>query len=187
MVTIKASHLAGPTDASDSTPPERSMQTPTPERPDTVTRLQAVYGPPSQAGFGSAVFFVPLAAGDDLTGAALAHYRTFVGARWERPGEQAWMEPWRQVYVRPAGAQADIAAELRAISDPDALRSVPMFLDAIDDPEAARAALGAAFDAPAVGELRVFNLGDGGAMSGLLIAARHAPGGAAILLVFLMD
>jgi hypothetical protein len=94
---------------------------------------------------------------------------------------------WRQVYVRPGGTRGDIAAELRGIADPEARRSVPMLLDAIDNPEAARAALSAAFDDPAVADLRVFNLGDGAALSGLLIAARHAADGAAIFLVFLMD
>jgi hypothetical protein len=163
------------------------MQHPAPERPDNVIRLQAAYGPPSQAGFGSAVFLEPDTGGDDLTGAALARYRTFLGALWERFGEQAWLGPWRQVYARPGGTRGDIAAELRGIADPEARRSVPMLLDAIDNPEAARAALSAAFDEPAVAELRVFNLGDGAALSGLLIAARHATDGAAIFLVFLLD
>ena len=47
-------------------------------------------------------------------------------------------------------------------------------------------ALSAAYDGPAVTELRFFNLGDGGAMSGLLIAARR-DSGQATFLVFLMD
>jgi hypothetical protein len=40
-------------------------------------------------------------------------------------------------------------------------------LDDVERPDAARAALAAAFDDPAVADLRVFSLGDGGAMSGL--------------------
>ena len=40
-----------------------------------------------------------------------------------------------------------------------------------------RAALAVAFDDPGVTELRVFDLGDGEAMSGLLVAGRHATAG----------
>jgi hypothetical protein len=49
-----------------------------------------------------------------------------------------------------------------------------------------QAALSAAFDDPAVRDLLVFNLGDGGAMSGVLFAARRV-NGEATFLVFLMD
>lgn len=81
----------------------------------------------------------------------------------------------------------DIVAELRAISDPDAAQSVPMILDNIDNAEQARTALATAFDDPAVSEVRVFNLGDGGAMSGILIAGRLQVTGKVIVLVFLLD
>jgi hypothetical protein len=42
-------------------------------------------------------------------------------------------------------------------------------------------------DDPAVTELRVFNLGDGGAMSGILVAGRRAGTADATFLVFLLD
>jgi hypothetical protein len=159
----------------------------TPEHPDYVSQLKAAYGGPSQQGFGSAVFFQTLADTDDLTQASLSKYQMFVGKRWERYGEQAWMGPWRAVYARKAGATPDIVAELRAIADPDTRQSVPMLLDDIDGAEAARAALSAAFDDPAVTELRTFSLGDGEAMSGLLIAGRRGASGETTFLVFLMD
>ena len=158
-----------------------------PERPDYVTRLEAVYGGPSQSGFGSAVFHATLPGGDDLTQGALAQYRTFVGPLWERYGEAAWMGPWRAVYARAPGAKPDIEAELRGIADREAHLSVPMILDDLEGADAARAALSAAFDAPAVTELRVFNLGDGAAMTGLLVAGRRGADGATTCLVFLMD
>ncbi len=87
--------------------------------PNAVANLEAVYGAPSQAAFGSAVFSEKLTATDNLAQAALAKYRYFVGDLWERYGEQAWMGPWREVYTRKAGADRDIAAELRAIDDAD--------------------------------------------------------------------
>ncbi|MFM1891495.1 MAG: hypothetical protein RLZ44_572, partial [Pseudomonadota bacterium] len=119
--------------------------------------------------------------------AALAKYRGFVGKLWERYGEQAWMGPWKEVYLRQPGTRPDIGAELRGVTDPDARLSVPMILDDIEDAPAARAALAAAFDDPAVTELRAFNLGDGAAMSGLLVASRRAASGEATFLVFLLD
>jgi hypothetical protein len=162
---------------------ERGMS----DKPDYVTALQAAYGEPSEQGFGSAVFWQAVPGGDDLTQAALSAYRTFAGKLWERYGEPAWMGPWREVYRRPAGAKPDIVAELRGISDPEAQLSVPMILDVVESAEAARAALSATFDDPAVTELRAFNLGDGGAMSGLLVAGRRTPGGESTFLVFLVD
>ena len=146
-----------------------------------MANLEAVYGAPSQAAFGSAVFSEKLTATDDLAQAALAKYRYFVGDLWERYGEQAWMGPWREVYTRKAGADRDIAAELRAIDDAEAALSALMILD-IDN-----GALLAVFDDPALTELRVFNLGDGAAMSGLLVAGQYAATNEVIYLVFLMD
>jgi hypothetical protein len=156
-------------------------------KPQYVAALEAAYGAPSQAGLGSAVFHMQMNAGDDLSKAALAAYRYFVGELWERWGEAAWMGPWKEVYVRPTGARPDIVTELRGIQDADAALSAPMILDSVQNAEKARAALAAAFDDPAVTELRVFNLGDGGTMSGILAAGRRGAAGEATFLVFLMD
>jgi len=156
-------------------------------KPPYVAALEAAYGAPSQAGFGSAVFYEPISAGDDLAQAALAKYKYFTGELWERWGEDAWMGPWKEVYTRQTGANVDIVAELRGIADPDAANSVPMIVDNIEGADKARAALAAAYDDPAVTELRVFNLGDGEAMSGLLVAGRRQATGVATFLVFLLD
>ena len=156
-------------------------------KPAYVTRLEAAYGQPSQAGFGSAVFYESSRAIDDLGKMALAKYKYFVGELWERYGEDAWLGPWKQVYTRPAGAKPDIVAELRGITDQDAAVSTPMILDVVENADAARSALAAAYDDPAVTELRVFNLGDGEAMSGLLVASRRQGAGEATFLVFLLD
>ncbi len=155
--------------------------------PAYVAALQASYGPPSQEGFGSAVFYDMQSTDVDLTALALAKYQYFVGDLWDQYGEDAWLGPWYQVYTRPAEATPDIVGELRAIADPDAARSVPMILDAIDGAVQARAALAAAFDDPAMNEVAVFNLGDGGAMSGILVAGRRPDTGEALFLVFLLD
>jgi len=153
---------------------------------DPVAALQAAYGPPSQAAFGSAVFYEPQPGDADLEALALEKYKYFVGDLWDRYGEAAWMGPWRQVYARPAGATPDIVAELSAIDDFDASLSVPMILEAVDEAEQARAALSAVYDDPAMAEVAVYTLGDGGAMSGLLVAGRRTTGDA-VFLVFLLD
>lgn len=153
-----------------------------------VEKLETAYGPPSQKGFGGAVFHEVLQPADDLATAALAKYRHFVGRLWSRFGEQAWMGPWREVYARPSGAGRDIVAELRGIEDAEAKRSVDLLLDAMENAAEARAALAVAFDDPAEKELRVFNIGDGAAMSGLLVAGRRAAAGdGATYVIVLMD
>lgn len=156
-------------------------------KPKQVIDLEAAYGAPSQAGFGSAVFYAQLDVADDLEKVALEKYRCFTGDLWERYGEDAWMSPWKEVYARKMNATHDIEVELRGIKDPDAAISVPMILDNIEEAEKARAALSTAYDDPTMTELRVFNLGDGGAMSGLLIAGRQNESGEGTFLVFLMD
>jgi hypothetical protein len=156
-------------------------------KPEYVNALEAAYGAPSQAGFGSAVFYEHMKADDDLRQAAIEKYRYFVGELWERYGEEAWMGPWKEVYSRKAGVQHNIVAELRNIKDPDAAISVPMILDNIEGADKARLALSTAYDHPLVTDIQVYNLGDGGAMSGLLIAGRRNETGEAIFLVFLLD
>ena len=155
-------------------------------QPDYVTALQAAYGAPSQAAFGSAVFYEQAIA-DDLEQAALAKYRYFVGGLWEQYGEVAWLDQWKKVFARQPDAKADIVAELRGIANHTTQLSVPMILDAVQDMEQARAALSTAFDDPVVTEVLVFNTGDSGAMSGLLIAGRRGATGEATFLVFLLD
>ena len=155
--------------------------------PVYVTALEAAYGAPSQAGFGSAVFYEPIKAGDDLAQAALAKYKYFTGELWERWGEAAWMGLWKEVYSRQPGAKHDIVAELRGLADRGARLSASVIPDDVENAEAARAALSAAFDDSAVTEFLVYNVGDGGAMAGLLVAGRRAETGEATFLVFLLD
>ena len=156
-------------------------------KPNAIIKLETAYGSPSQAGFGSTVFYEQNKSDDDLEKLALEKYRYFVGNLWERFGEDAWMAPWKQVYARKSGEKHDIVAELRGITDPEAAISVPMILDNLEGAQAARAALSRVYDDPAITDLSVFNLGDGGAMSGILLAGRNQNTGEIVLLVFLMD
>ena len=117
---------------------------------------------------------------------ALEQYKYCVDELWEQYGEKAWILPWKEIHSRPPATKANIVAELRAITDLYATLSVPMILDNIEGAQEACTALSAAYDAPAVTELRVFNLGDSAAMVGILIAGRCITG-EAIFLVFLVD
>lgn len=156
------------------------------KKPDYVIQLETAYGTPSQAAFGSAVFYETAKATDNLERKALEKYKYFVGELWERYGEDAWMGAWKEVYARPAGIKPDIVAELQGISDPNAALSTPMILDVVENAPAARRALSNAYDDKSVLELKVYNLGDGGAMSGLLITGRRS-NGETTFLVFLYD
>jgi hypothetical protein len=155
-------------------------------KPEYVTQLETAYGAPSQNGFGSAVFFEQLKGTDKLEEAALRKYKYFVGEIWERFGEEAWMSAWKEVYTRPKGAEGDIVTELRGINDMDASISVPMILDVVKDSEAARQALANAYNDKFVADLVVYNLGDGEAMSGLLVAGKRS-NGETTYLAFLYD
>ncbi len=140
-------------------------------------QLEAVYGGPSESGFGSAVFRLPAAdTADDLDAAAEAIYRRFVGDAWKLGGDDAWMGPWKCVYERAAGTEPAIVAELRGIDDQAAKGSIPLLMDLLPDPGAAEQALSAAFDEPGMAAVRVYNIGDGAAMSGIILAGEKDTG-----------
>jgi hypothetical protein len=164
------------------------MSTPTDPsegKPDHVTELERIYGAPSNSGFGSAVFYEPSTSEGDLEAIALKYYRYFLGDLWSRFGEEAWMNHWQRVYRRDPSHPPDIVAELRAIADPDVRSAVSLLLETVEA-ERSRQALAIAFDDAGVKELDIYRLGDGEAMSGLLVAGRrHA--GERIFLVLLMD
>ncbi len=153
-------------------------------KPGYVTVLEAAYGAPSQAGFGSAVFFGMDASDHEET--ARDRYKYFLGKNWEQFGEKVWLKQWKRLYARHVNTKHDIVAELQAISAAEAKLSVPMILENIENADAAVKALSAAYDDASVAQLLVFNIGDGEAMSGILVAGRRV-NGETTCLVFLMD
>jgi hypothetical protein len=152
-----------------------------------VIDLQSVYGVPNQAGFGSAVFDARIEPGSALEAVARDCYQHFVGKLWEKYGESAWMSTWKQVFDRPNGIQPDILAELRTIADMPSSEYLPiLLLTETNDNDHAQQALAAVFNDPQITELKVFSIGDGAAMSGLLLAGSRATGETTIL-VSLLD
>ena len=63
---------------------------------------------------------------------------------------------------------------------------MPLVIEVMDDAQAAKKALAGAYDDPQVADLRIYNIGDGEAMSGLLVAGLRQ-NGEATFLVALMD
>lgn len=154
--------------------------------PKPVSDLVALYGAPSQSGFGSAVFYEVIEPGSDLEPVALRFYRYFVGKLWEQFGETAWMSAWKSVYVRPGSVQPDIVTELNTIADSASAQFVPILLLAeTDDDASAQQALSAVYDQPEVVDLRVYAICDGGAMSGLLLIGSRTTGETTILISLL--
>lgn len=155
--------------------------------PAYFTDLVKLYGAPSQSGFGSAVFYDQIEPGSDLEPVALHYYQHFVGKLWEQFGSDVWMSAWKQVYARTGGATPDIVTELKAIADPAAVNYVPiLLLEETDDYAKAQQALATVFNHPEVTDLRVYAIGDGAAMSGLLLAGSRSTGETTIL-VSLLD
>jgi hypothetical protein len=135
--------------------------------------LEKVFGPASASGFGSAVFSEAATPLISLDSVALKHCKAFLGVKLTPQTEAIWMNEWRRVYVRGRESKAGIQNELLSIADPDAKRSVPLLTELIEDADRARLALSGAFDHPDVQELAVYKLGDGEAMSGIMISARY--------------
>ncbi len=153
--------------------------------PDDFQALQAVFGQPSQGAWGSAVFVSRIEGRDDLEARALETYRTFVGDAWERFGADAWMSGWRLEHERSGGG--DTVAALEGSGSVAVRSAADILVNAGPAPaDEARALIKRAFDAPDTDIVRIYEVGDGGAYSGLLIGARRASGDAAFL-VFIMD
>jgi len=133
------------------------------------------------------VFYEVMKPSVNLESVALQYYRYFVGDLWDRFGEVAWMSSWKQIYTRTRSDKPDIVAELRAIADPDAAQFVPILLLTVNGHgDQAKIALADAYNDPEVDDLRVYTIGDGAAMSGLLLAGCRTTGEVTIL-VSLLD
>jgi len=78
------------------------------------------------------------------------------------------------VYERSPGNAADILSELNNIKDADAKRSVPLLTELVENAEQGKLALAAAYNHPEISQVQLFSVGDGEAMSGLLLCGLFA-------------
>ena len=134
-----------------------------------IEALEKVYGKPNSTGFGSAVFFDDSKQNADLASIALDVYKLFIGEKWNAETETTWMSAWKKVYERSPGNAADILSELNNIKDADAKRSVPLLTELVENAEQGKLALAAAYNHPDISQVELFSVGDGEAMSGLLL------------------
>ena len=156
-------------------------------KPYYVVALERAFGEPSQSAFGSATFFVPAAKqSQSLEVDAAAIYRHFIGEAWERLGETNWLNEWSCVYVRQQNSSLGIVVEMKSINDREARQSIGLLLENTEDSIASSDAIQTAFDHALVSELRIYKIGDGSALSGILIAARLLDTGS-LFLALLMD
>lgn len=133
--------------------------------------LEKVYGKASDAGFGSAVFHEATDKKSMADSIALTHYKRFLGSKLTGDGGTAWMKNWKVVYTRPGNQKGDILRELASVADPQARVSIPLLTELIENADAGRDALAAAFNHAEVRQLCACNIGDGEAMSGILVTA----------------
>ncbi len=134
-----------------------------------IEALEKIYGKRSSTGFGSAVFYDHSKQNASLSSIALDVYKLFMGEKWKAETESTWMSTWKLVYERSPGKAADILNELNNIQDADAKRSVPLLTELIENAEQGKLALAAAFNHADISQLQVYNVGDGEAMSGILL------------------
>lgn len=151
-----------------------------------IASLENVYGKASAAGFGSAVYQEPVDMSAQPDAIAIKHYREFLGPKWNAERAAAWMSTWKTVYARPKDSQGDILAELASISDPDAKQSVGLLTEFIENASAGQEAMAAVFNHGDIVDLSIHSIGDGEAMSGIMVTALFS-GGHTCSLVALMD
>ncbi len=150
-------------------------------------QLEAVFGGPSDDAFGSAVFRRDMPGNTMLETVAREVYRDFVGELWERYGADAWLATWSLAAARNRDTARSVIDLLESLEDPLTRSAADMLVNANPDPDAARNALVDSFDHESISELEIYSIGDGEAMSGLLIAAHIRDTSEATFLVFLMD
>jgi hypothetical protein len=134
-----------------------------------IEALEKVYGKPVSTGFGSAVFYDESKQNASLASIALNVYKLFMGEKWNAETESTWMSAWKKVYERSPGNAADILSELNNVKDADAKRSVPLLTELVENAEDGQHALAAAFNHADISQVQVYSVGDGEAMSGLLL------------------
>ena len=147
--------------------------------------LESIYGKASAAGFGSAVFHGPLAPGTTAEQEALRVYQAFLGEQW-KAREADWKRGWKTLYDESAGSAKNVDAVLKAVSDPASRASVELLTTLLDNPDAALQALRGAYERPDLSAKGLYAIGDGEAMSGVIMAGTFQSG-YAITVVALMD
>ncbi len=161
--------------------------------PAYATALLAHYPQNHRGVLGLHLHYQALSPTTDLGQVAWQYYcdRFVQGARHP----EGWRQQWQWVYQRAAATPRHCLRELLTgvyLADFDYFQDplLDVLLDGaeVDSAEAAPAQqlLAAAFDAPEVTDLRIYRLGDGEVIIGLLLAAQRS-NGEVIMLAYLGD
>lgn len=129
--------------------------------------LEKIYGPSSAEGWGSAVFAGMAKEGEALAATAQKLYQQFLGEKAKSNFDSVWMPAFKQVLVRNGAGK--VLEDLTKIEDPDAKNSVGLLTDAVEDSAGAQQALSSAYDNADLLEVGAFTIGDGEAMSGIIL------------------
>jgi hypothetical protein len=152
-----------------------------------LQRLEELFGKPSQATLGAAVFLSESTLSvSQLDEFAKSRYQYFAGAAWESFGEENWNKTWKQLYRRPKSSPPDILSELNQIEDSATNLAASQLTENHDDPSGAQESLKGVFDSDFIKEVSIYSIGDSEAITGVLIAG-ILDTGIGVALVFLMD
>ena len=152
-----------------------------------IQRLEVLFGKPSEATLGAAVFQSQSALSvSQLDDFAKAQYQHFAGAAWESFGEENWNKTWKLLYRRPKSSPLDILGELNQIEDSATNLAASQLTENHDEPSGAQEALKGVFDSDFIQEVSIYSIGDSEAITGVLIAG-ILDTGTGVALVFNMD
>jgi hypothetical protein len=163
---------------------------------DIISRVK--HRPPhSRFIVGVNAFFDKIEPGRDLDQVALRYYQHFLGNQWDwkpwnwQPEDGIiWLKSWKLAYQRQRDRALDILDELNqsyALCEKgidDLYNSLDLSFDR--DYDKLRNALMAAFSAPDVTDFRVYDLGDGEVLEGIL-ALGYRDNGEIMVLAYLTD
>ncbi|MGC9524506.1 MAG: hypothetical protein ACP5D7_03095 [Limnospira sp.] len=158
-----------------------------PDIPQYAQDLMDFYSPPRQDARGVGIFYEQIQPEADLEKMARHHYQYFVGEQWDRHSD-AWMRPWKLIYQRARDIDPCFVAEITAAATLAGEKHQNLFSKFLninpDDYVQAYTVLQTAFDSPEVEDFRVYTIGDGEVVEGLL-AISHRRNGETVIFAFL--
>ncbi|WP_017303670.1 hypothetical protein [Spirulina subsalsa] len=161
-----------------------------PKIPPYAQDLMNFYSPPNQDGWGVVVFYEQTPPDGDLEALALAQYQYFVGG--SHLEFMRWKPQWKLIYERTPDCEPNIRQELNAatwVAGLDYEDRIANQLNYDYDSEEnvyAPKVLAVGFNSPQAQDFRVYTLGDGEVMEGLLAISRRR-NGETLTLAFLKD
>ncbi|MCC5896539.1 MAG: hypothetical protein JJU32_01300 [Phormidium sp. BM_Day4_Bin.17] len=155
-----------------------------PQLPQYVSDLIALYGQDYGNLLGSAVFYDILDPDADLEQVALRHQRDFVGPKWFTSKQEDWLGGWILLYRRPIGQVSNIVKEFEAVYDIYE-KILENFLEPLNsgDHSIACQKLAIAFDDPDVTDLRIYEMHDQDILTGRLVIGRRSNGETTTLVI----